>query len=242
MTHQMLVLLVLVFTISCFSLEFDRILTSNMVFQRNVNTNFVFGTSTGNQVKVTVGGKSVEGKVEGGKFRVQLPNFPAGGPHTIEVTELPSQKKISLGNILFGDVFFCSGQSNMAWPISRTWEFQTVVRESQKYPNIRFLVHNANAKPQWRVTSQETTAGNSAVCYFFALELYKKLKIPIGTISSSVGGTPIEFWMTAESASACKSSRPGGSLYTSMLVPFKDITIRAFHWYQGESVNELFHL
>ena len=127
---------------------------------------------------------------------------------------------------------------NMAWPIARTWKFEDVVRESQKYPNIRYLVHRANQKVQWQVTSQQTTAGNSAVCYFFALELHKKLNIPIGTISSSVGGTPIEFWMTKKSAEDCESSRPGGSLYTSMLVPFSDVTIRGFHWYQGESVSK----
>jgi hypothetical protein len=127
----------------------------------------------------------------------------------------------------------------MEWPISRTWEWQNVAKESSKFPNIRFLVHRANQKPIWRVTHESTTPGNSAVCYFFALELHKKLNIPIGTISSSVGGTPIEFWMTKESALKCQSSRPGGSLYDSMLKPFSNVTVRGFHWYQGESVSEI---
>ena len=83
-----------------------------MVFQHSVDTNFIFGTATGNQVKVTIGGKSVEGKIEGEKFRVKLPKFPAGSQsYTVEVQEISSQKKISLTNVLFGDVYFCSGQS-----------------------------------------------------------------------------------------------------------------------------------
>jgi len=70
--------------------------------------------------------------------------------------------------------------------------------------------------------------------------LHKKLRIPIGTISASIGGTPIEDWMTKESAIACGSTKPGGRLYQIMLVPFADVTFKGFHWYQGENVIGFF--
>ena len=103
--------LFLTFIGSCFSLNFNRIFTNHMILQRDVETNFIFGTASGNVVKISVGGKTVEGNIQGGKFRIKLPRFPAGGPYNIQAQEFPSQKKIALTNILFGDVYFCSGQS-----------------------------------------------------------------------------------------------------------------------------------
>jgi hypothetical protein len=127
----------------------------------------------------------------------------------------------------------------MAWPISKTWEFEKVVQESAKFPNIRFLMHQPG-RFQWQVTSPSTTGANSAVCYFFARSLHQKLNIPIGIITSAVGGTPIEFWMKKESAERCQSKETGGRYYDSMLSPLRNTTIRGFHWYQGENVNFVF--
>jgi sialate O-acetylesterase len=84
----------------------------NMVLQYNVDTNTIYGSATGNSVKISVYGLTVETKIVANHFSTKLPKITKpGGPHSILVEELPSGKTITLKNILFGDVFFCSGQS-----------------------------------------------------------------------------------------------------------------------------------
>jgi sialate O-acetylesterase len=83
-----------------------------MVLQYNVNTNTITGTSSGSSVKVTLAGQTVTATVVSGNFNIKLPKISTpGGPYEITFEETPTGKKISLKNILFGDVFFCSGQS-----------------------------------------------------------------------------------------------------------------------------------
>lgn len=140
-----------------------------------------------------------------GEWLITLPSEKAGGPYSIT---FKASNTITLQNILFGDVWICSGQSNMELPIRRVLE---------KYPNIAKNASNSNIRqfkvPQkynfkeaqkdveygdWKEVTSENILDFSAVAYFFANELYTKNNVPIGLINTSLGGSPVEAWMSDE--------------------------------------------
>lgn len=134
-----------------------------------------------------------------GKWIVYLDKVPAGGPFQLNIK---GENSISFSNILVGDVWICSGQSNMEWPVRSSNNSAVEIQQSD-YPHIRhFMVPKAvNVKPQddisggdWKIASPSTVADFTAVGYFFARELNKELKIPIGLINTSWGGTHSETW------------------------------------------------
>jgi sialate O-acetylesterase len=139
-----------------------------------------------------------------GKWLVSLPARPAGGPYNLTVT---GKNKIVLRDIYIGEVWICSGQSNMQWTVKQAANAEAEIADSAQYPLIRhFRVTNKpTPTPQstcggaWAVAGPKTTGDFSAVGYFFARKLQQELRIPIGLIHSSWGGTPAEAW-TSEPA------------------------------------------
>jgi sialate O-acetylesterase len=144
-----------------------------------------------------------------GRWKVNVATPTAGGPYTIQIS---GRNKINLQDILIGEVWLCSGQSNMEMPL-RGWpgygdliDHSDEEIKSANYPGIRlFTVTRKSAfEPQeectgsWSSCTPETAATFSATGYFFGLELYKKLQIPIGLIHSSWGGTAAEAWTSNE--------------------------------------------
>ncbi|MDL2222300.1 9-O-acetylesterase [Parabacteroides sp. OttesenSCG-928-N08] len=144
-----------------------------------------------------------------GKWKTTLKTPTAGGPYTITISD---GKKLTLNDVLIGEVWLCSGQSNMemqiqGWGMIYDWEKET--REAANYPNIRFLTvekatsnmpldHFNASNGGWMVCSPETAANFSAVGYFFGRDLHTNLDIPIGLINSSWGGTIAEAWTSGE--------------------------------------------
>ena len=137
-----------------------------------------------------------------GKWEIQLPPQKAGGPYTIKINT------IEIKNVLFGDVWLCSGQSNMETPVSRVMTMFGKEIENYSNKNIHYikipLKYNFHG-PQddvspcsWVELNPETASGFSAVAYFFAKELYEKTGVPIGLINSSVGGSPAEAWISED--------------------------------------------
>jgi sialate O-acetylesterase len=140
----------------------------------------------GQQLKVTVAGSD-------GSWMVRLnPLNACCDPEKMFITcESDRQKKeIVFQDILVGEVWFCSGQSNMAFKVSNVQNADKEIVEAA-FPEIR---HSFRGE-KWSVCSSETVKTFSATAYFFGRELYQNLKIPIGLINSSVGGTPIEYWI-----------------------------------------------
>ncbi|WP_321331616.1 sialate O-acetylesterase [uncultured Bacteroides sp.] len=137
-----------------------------------------------------------------GNWKLTLPPMKAGGPYTMTVNE------IQLKNILIGDVWLCSGQSNMELPVSRVTDmFRSEVEKDSnsmihyiKTPlDYNFHAPQADIKPSaWIALTPENAMSFSAVAYFFAKDLYAKTKVPVGLINSSVGGSPIEAWISEE--------------------------------------------
>jgi sialate O-acetylesterase len=135
-----------------------------------------------------------------GRWSAQLPARPAGGPVTLAVK---SKNTIELKNVLLGDVWICSGQSNMYWPVRDSADAAAEIAAAN-YPAIRlfFVWKAAHDEPQedlygrWEVCSPQTAGGFSAAAYFFARKLYQELKVPVGLIHASWAASPAEPWVS----------------------------------------------
>ncbi len=183
----------------------------NMVLQRNKPIS-VWGTAIpGGVVKIQFEDKIKQTTVANdSSWMVKLDAHAAGGPYELKVI---GKDTISIKNVLVGEVWICSGQSNMEMPLNlwgNTHYKQEI--ETADYPEIRLLtVKKAISftkkkelllEKNWEICSPESAEKFSAVGYFFAKKLYKKLKVPIGIIHSSWGGTPVEAWTPAEDLGA----------------------------------------
>jgi sialate O-acetylesterase len=177
-----------------------------MVLQRDMKINIWGWASANERVSVKFKGKTYRSAGgRDGKWMLQLPAMKAGGPYTMEIS---GKNKIVLHDILIGDVWLCSGQSNMVHQMKlHSVRYPDDIAGAQ-YPEIRqFWVPNITdlQGPQddlpagsWKSANPEDVLEFSAVAYFFARDLYEKYHIPIGIVNASVGGTPIEAWTSEE--------------------------------------------
>ncbi len=177
--------------------------TDNAILQRGIPCPIWGWAKPGEKVTVRMAGKSASATADDtGKWLAKLGPFPAGGPHTLTVT---GPQTVTLNNVLVGDVWICSGQSNMQFGVGGANNAQQEIANA-KYPEIRlFSVPNVVAfepqstvNGQWQVCSPETVGGFTAVGYFFGRALHEDLKVPIGLINTSWGGTICEAWASAD--------------------------------------------
>lgn len=134
-----------------------------------------------------------------GRWRVDLDPLPAGGPFELTVND------VTFRDVLVGEVWVCSGQSNMDWPVSRANDADREIAAAD-FPRIRLAVvkKRVAASPDddcevsWQTCSPRSIPGFSAVGYFFGRHLHRELDVPIGLIQSSWGGTPAEAWTSRE--------------------------------------------
>ena len=177
---------------------------NHMVMQRDVPVVLRGVADPGKRVTAVIGGRKATAKAgKDGRWQMSLPAFAAGGPYTLQVTA--GKEKLCFEDILFGEVWICSGQSNMEFRVRSAADAGKEIACAD-YPLIRsFNVAQAmNNKPQedlvgaWQVCSPATVADFSAVGYFFARDLYHRLDVPVGFINTSWGGTDIESWMSME--------------------------------------------
>ncbi len=180
---------------------------NGMVLQREVEATLSGTATPGEVVKVTFKKKTYESTADNeGKWKVSLPKQKAGGPYTISI----GGREIS--DVLFGDVFLCSGQSNMELPVERVTDM--FADEVAQYENasIRFFtvpkVTNFHAPQtdipatEWKTCTPASVMSVSALGYFFAKELNAQTGVPVGIVVSAWGGTPIEAWVSEETISA----------------------------------------
>jgi sialate O-acetylesterase len=172
-----------------------------MVLQRGVDLPVWGWAAPGSRVTVTLTGDAATATADrGGAWRVRLAPLPAGGPHALVATA--GRETVAFSDILIGDVWLASGQSNMEWPVA--WA-QDATRElaAADWPEIRLLKvpHQVAAHPRdtlelsgWQVCSPESVKMFSAVAYFFGRDLHAHLHVPIGLIDSSWGGAAMEAW------------------------------------------------
>ena len=186
--------------------KLPQLVSNGMVLQRNTALKIWGWASIGEEITVSFKHKTYRTKTGADKqWSVTIPPQQAGGPFNMFIN------KIELHNLLIGDVWLCSGQSNMEALMSRSniqANYGKVIQESN-YPQIRqftvkrdmaFIpIDDVTSDKGWVAVNPTTVLDFSAVAYFFAKDLYQKYKVPIGIINSSVGGTPIQSWVNSES-------------------------------------------
>lgn len=199
-------ILLLCFQFSYAQVKLPRLVRDSMILQRDMNIKIWGWAAKDEKINVKFNSKTYKTKTTAdGKWLITLPPMKAGGPYTMEIT---ASNKIALKEILIGDVWFCSGQSNMVHQMNiHDVTYAKDIAEAN-YPQIRhfWIPTLTNLQgPQtdlptgyWKWANPEDVRPFSAVAYFFARKIYEKYHVPIGLINASVGGTPIEAWTSEE--------------------------------------------
>ena len=200
------------------------VFSDHMVLQRDVSLPIWGWASEGEKVTVTVAGQTHEATVVKGRWQVQLKPLPVGGPHQLTVSGV---NKVSIKDILIGEVWLCSGQSNMAMTVARSQNFEAE-QKTAKYPNIRMFTVTKNATPElqtdcqgsWHVCQPDTVGNFSATAYFFGRKLQQELNVPVGLINSSWGGTDVAAWTSLKAQAAVPSIVPKLEAYNKTIASY----------------------
>jgi len=240
------------------NITLPNVFSDNMVLQRNSEVTFWGWANPKEEVVITLSWNNLEYKVIANNhafWTISIPTPKEGGPFTIS---FKGYNQITLRNILIGEVWLCSGQSNME--MNANWGIKNGEEEAKKAINSNihfFSVEKASAETlqnnlsgNWVECSPETMKKNSAVAYFFAQRITEDLKnVPIGMIVSAWGATPAEVWIpenviqnNQELLEASKKLNPNeyspievARTYNSMIHPLIGFKIAGVLWYQGES-------
>src|SRR6185437_4365065 len=175
-----------------------HLFSSDMVLQQGVKIEVWGWGDEGEEVTVSFRGKTFKTVAKDGKWKVELGKLKAGGPDTMTVN---GKNAITLNNVLVGEVWVCSGQSNMEFPLSRSTNGPADILASAN-PRIR-LFHVPRLKADqptndinatWEECGPTTVSNFTAVGYYFGRDLEKALNVPVGLIETSWGGSPAEVW------------------------------------------------
>lgn len=254
-SHGLLLIAAAIAAISvCASAEVrpNSLFSDNAVLQRGLPVP-VWGTaSDGETVTVTLQGQRVTTTSRNGKWMLRLKPLEAGGPYTMTIE---GSNRVELRNVMVGDVWVCSGQSNMEFTLDRCAEKDEATAASAD-PMLRLL--KVPRKPadqpiddagvQWVAAGPETTGSFSGVGYFFGRDLRKALGVPVGLIDAAYGGTRIQTWMGERSLRPTEAMNdvlekwPEWArdrnrvcvLFNGMICPLIPYAIRGVIWYQGE--------
>jgi sialate O-acetylesterase len=237
-----------------------KLFGNGMVLQQQADVAIWGWEDAAQEVTVTLGASTAKTTAGAdGRWLVRLKTPAAGGPLELQVK---GKNDVKVQDVLVGEVWICSGQSNMEWVVAQS---QNAAEEiaAAKYPRIRMIKvgHHVASRPQddlegqWTVCSPESAAAFSAVGYYFARHLHQQLgqgdkSVPIGMINSSWGGTICEAWTSREALEADEDFKPileraaifqannpnqAAALFNGMLNPIIPYGIKGAIWYQGES-------
>ena len=237
----------------------SKVFTDHMVIQQTQPFAIWGWAEAGEKVAVEIMGNKAEAMPgNDGKWVAKLMPPAAGGPYELTVT---GKNTIKLTDVLVGEVWICSGQSNMEWPVALALDPKEEA-QAANFPNIRHLtvVKNAAQEPQsdltgdgqgtWQVCSPETVSSFTAVGYYFGRKLNQDLNVPIGLVKTAWGGTICEAWtskpglesdaefkpiLERDAEFKAKNPNQAAVLYNGMIQPLLPLSIRGAIWYQGES-------
>ncbi|WP_346696167.1 sialate O-acetylesterase [Barnesiella viscericola] len=250
-------------TVCMGEIKLPSILGNHMVLQQQ-STVKLWGKSNQKQIKIQTSWdhQTYQAKTNpSGDWEIEIKTGSAGGPYTIKFND---GDVVELEDIYLGEVWFCSGQSNMEMPVKGfygqpVFHSMETISNAQADTPIRLFTVNRNPVRQkqddyhmsaWVTHTSEQVADFSAVAYFFGQQLYNTLRVPIGLIHSSWGGSNIQSWMSSESLQmypeiSQKHLQENGEikspnlaaamLYNGMAYPFRKFKIKGVIWYQGES-------
>ena len=254
--------LIIILVLSFFSINmYGRIIlpsifADNMVLQQNSEVAIWGWSDPGETIRIIASWNKDTVKVKAdnsSKWTTSIKTIAAGGPYSIQIL---GNGKVQLNNVMLGEVWICSGQSNMEMSVN--WKLINGEEEAAKAANANIRIFHVektgaeypqqNCNASWAVCSPESMRASSAVGYFFARELQQKLNVPVGIIVSAWGGTPAEVWIEkslVENNPVLNKSKynehfdgwPGeaGTTYNSMIAPIVPYGIAGAIWYQGES-------
>ncbi|MBN2293130.1 MAG: sialate O-acetylesterase [Pirellulales bacterium] len=244
-------------------IKLPAIVGDHMVLQRNRPVPLWGWDKPGDEVTVAIAGQTAKAKAnDKGRWQVELAPMEAGGPFELVISNSAGDKK-TIKDVLVGEVWVCSGQSNMAMTVGRCNNANEEIKNAN-HPKLRmFMVQREvafapkdNCTGDWTVCSPDTVGGYTAAGYFFGRDLLKDLKVPIGLINTSWGGTPSEAWTSRKALESKPSLKPlldrwdkmakaGGkaknnphrpaNLFNGMIAPIVPYGIQGAIWYQGES-------
>jgi len=189
--------------------------SDNMVLQRDINVP-VWGTAAnGENVTVAFLGQKLSTIAKDGRWKVVLKPLKAGGPFTLTVK---ATNTISISNVLVGEVWLCSGQSNMERGLNYdTSGTEAIANSTNDMLRLITIPHNSKDTQQtevsckWVASNPNTTKRFSATAYWYGSKLQKELGVPVGIINSSFGGTPIEAWMSEKTLSSLGLPKDGNT-------------------------------
>ena len=249
-------------TLAFAQIELPSVISENMVLQQQFEAPIWGWTKPGEKISVKASWDQKEITTtadEAGKWMVKLETPKATStPQTITINETV------LKNILIGEVWICSGQSNMQWSVQQSDNAEAEIAAAN-YPEMRlfYVARQFADEPKkdcygkWTDCNPKSAAGFSAAAYFFGRELYQELGVPIGLIHTSWGGTPAEAWTrkeilasdpelaiylkrfeervaAAQPGIVPRNQRSASSLYNAMIAPLLPYGIKGAIWYQGE--------
>ncbi len=205
--------LILAFALSVLSaqaeLRLPALVGNHMVLQRDIENPIWGWADPGTPVSVMIAGQTHQTKAdESGRWKVRLAAI-SGSSHALKMSITTPSESITLSNIVIGEVWICSGQSNMQFAVKEANDGDLEVA-SANYPNIRIISvpqvgtqeKQDDFQGQWEICTPETISDFSAVGYFFGRQLYQTLGVPIGLIDDSWGGSAAEAWVSRETLEA----------------------------------------
>lgn len=220
MRNKLFLLFLLATLTTSAKVTLNPMFTDNMVLQQQTTAPIWGNAKAGAKVTLVASwdGKEYTTKADAnGKWRIDVATPKAGGPYTINVSD---GKKLILRNVMIGEVWLCSGQSNMEMPVvgpaNNAWgkinDYKAEAAEAQNHPNIRMIMVKRNSKfdPQatcetdggWKVCSTEAIQQFSATAYFFGRNIEKYRDVPVGLIETCWGGTMAEAWTSLDALRA----------------------------------------
>ena len=236
-----------------------KIFSDGMVMQRETNANLWGEAKASSNVKITTSWDNKSYVVRSdsnGKWKISVKTPKAGGPFSITFSD---GEKLTINNILIGEVWICSGQSNMEMPMKgyKNQPVDNAVEDilHSKDSNLRLFTvkRNSKFKPvddvtgNWNEANPASVRNFSATAYYFGRELRRSLDVPVGLIVAAWGGSACEAWMTADWLKAFPDAKIPASeediksknrtptvLYNGMLHPLIGFSMRGVIWYQGE--------
>ncbi|MDD4816631.1 MAG: sialate O-acetylesterase [Victivallaceae bacterium] len=197
------VLLLAVFSV-CGEVKLNGLFSDNAVLQRNKPIAVFGAAGPGEKVTVSLNGATAEAVAgKNGRFSAELPEMAAGGPYTLTVSG--RDNTVSAENVMVGEVWLCSGQSNMWWTVELNTDGKDVLKACAdpglrllNIPQVSAAEPAADFNAVWQTCDEKSLAGFSAVGYFAAKRLREKLNVPVGVINASWSGTRIEPWISPD--------------------------------------------
>ena len=203
-------------------LRLASLFSDHAVLQRDVSVPVWGWTRPGVRVRVTLGPYTAETRSgDDGRFLARLPPMPAGGPYALEARAPDPDARVCVTDVRVGEVWLCSGQSNMEWPVRETafdprtlTEADTRVR-SLTVPRQALLGRRSDVGACWQVATPQAVWDFSAVGFFFARRLARELDVAVGLVNASWGGTRIETWIGREELARHARTRDEVARYES---------------------------